>query len=759
MKSALFRFFASCVIALLASLPAGAQTHPAPGIEEPAEEGAFRRSAQEKYEEGLAKRYGTRDLSELFSRAARSRLAEVEREETARGGRGGLGVGPLAAPVWSTLGPTVRTHRLPSVQSDDSGLVSGVAVNPSDRNVIFIASAGGGVWRTKDAGTTWSLVTADVGILQMGAVAIAPSQPNRVYAGTGCADASSFRLGNARSAGYPLRVGVGILISNDGGDTWRVGTSSPASYFWQILVDPQSPDTLLAAGDRGVQRSTDGGDSWAPVLFGEATPFATRLVRSSSQPSTVLAATWGPSLPGSIFKSTDSGVTWAEKVSGLPGDATTRGRIEIALSPTDGQRVYALIDGYGAQLDVARSSDGGETWQGTNIGSKAPTNAPSATVDILKNQGTFCNVMAVDPGSPNTVYAGGTDLWKTTDGGDSWTWLTDWKGTERTYLHADLHVLEFGSDGTLFVGNDGGLYSSSDGGTSFKALNKSTLSFLVSGLCQDPANPDRISVGAQDNGNSFRTSGTEWRETTTGDGFGCTFHLTDPSFIFASTQNQGIQRSTDGGQTFRRSVSGLTEASTKDASFSTIVLGSPSGPFRVYTHTKRKIWVSADNGDSWAQLSQEMPVIDDISDFSISRTDGNRMVLLDRKGQVVVSSDGGVNWTKAGDAPGLFRSRVRLDRADPNKIYVASSDPRSERQRVWVTTNGGAAWTALSNTGQPTGLPDLPINAFETDTQEANVLWAGSFIGLYRSGDGGQTWARFGQGLPNVPVMDIQPLN
>ncbi len=151
-----------------------------------------------------------------------------------------------------------------------------------------------------------------------------------------------------------------------------------------------------------------------------------------------------------------------------------------------------------------------------------------------------------------------------------------------------------------------------------------------------------------------------------------------------------------------------------------------------------------------------MPVIDNIADFSIQRTDGNRMVLMDNRGQVVVSTDGGKIWRKAGEAPGLYRSRVRLDNADGNRIYVVSRDPRKEQQRFWVSTNAGTDWTALSNTGQPTGLPDLPINAFEQDPANAATLWAGTFIGLYRSTDAGQTWARYGEGLPSVPVMDIK---
>jgi PKD repeat protein len=260
-------------------------------------------------------------------------------------------------------------------------------------------------------------------------------------------------------------------------------------------------------------------------------------------------------------------------------------------------------------------------------------------------------------------------------------------------------------------------------------------------------------MGAQDNGNSFRVQGTEWRETTTGDGFSCVFHPSDTNVVFASTQNQNVQRSTDGGQTFRRAVEGLTEALGKQATFGTNFAWT-SNPFRLFTNTRRKIWVTLDNGDSWAEVAQSLPLTHDIQDFTVS-ADGTRVAILDGRGGVWVSTDSGANFTKNGDVPATNVARIRIDRADTNKLYVATREPRAERQRLWTSPDNGATWTAISRSGEANGLPDVPLNAIEVDLKDANVLWAGSFIGLYRSGDGGQTWTRHGQGLPNVPIMTI----
>jgi len=729
------------VTLFLASLPAVSQ-EARTRKQRKADEVAEREARVRKNEQRLLREYGTADLSDVNRRGIEHRIREMETERTR------MALGGLADPSWTFLGPTVRTHRLSEVAADDSGLVASIALHPTNPQVILVGTAGAGVWRTADGGSSWKLVTDGVGVLQVGAVAFSPSDPNIAYAGTACADASTWVLGNGRSPGYPLRLGVGLLSSSDGGVTWRVVTPNasdgPANYFWQILVDPSSPTTLLVAGDKGVQRSTDGGLTFTAVLASETAPYATGFSRAGS---VIYASTWGPNLPGSVYKSEDGGVIWTEKANGLPGPAEERSRCSVAAAPGDPNRVYVLCNGSGAQLDGARSNDGGDTW--------TPMNLAGKEVDILSSQGNFCNVLSVSPKSPDIVHAGGTDHFVSGDGGASWTMTSDWLGTRRAYLHADQHAHAWTADGsTLYIGNDGGLFSTSEG-TAFKSLNRGLEAFLVNGVCHDPRNLDRIAFGAQDNGNTIRVSGTEYRETTTGDGFACSFHPTDDQIIHMSTQNQSIYRSTDGGATWSRSVKGLTDAGGSNATFGTLIFRSSTEPDRLFTASKKKIWTSADNGSSWVQLSDNMPHIDSIADFWVSPKNPGIMALVDLKGRVVTSNDGGVNWVHKGDVATANLNRVRIDSANPTRIFVSSAAAQRERQRLFLSTDDGATFTPVSNTGVEGGLPDVPVRTLEQDLASPNVWWCGTFIGLYRSADNGLTWARYGSGLPNVPVQSI----
>lgn len=722
-------------------------------------EGERREEKWRQNAEKVERELGTRDLTELYRRAVQIRANEVARERAQRSGQKHKAVNADGDITWTNLGPTFNPTFTSPVNTakpnqHDTGLITAIAPHPTDPNILVVGSAGGGLWRSTNKGENWTPVAGDLpaGALQIGAVSFAPSDANRVYAGTGCGDASTTKIG---SPDFAVRSSIGALRSDDGGVTWTATkTSPPAEFYWRLSVSPTNPNDVLAATNKGIYRTTDGGETWTAVLDKVADISGIRVVslsRTGTGGNTVFASLYKPGeVPGLIFRSDDGGATWAAKSAGWPGTFETRGRVMVSASPTNPGRVYAIICGLDEkQVDVIKSEDGGDTWTALGLD---PTK-----VKIVPSQADFAMSFAVDPANPDIVYAGGLDVWRTMDAGATWTQLSDWSppgSAKFNYMHADQHAVVFGADGTVYFGNDGGIYRmTTDATPDFVGLNRDIVSWLVDEICAS-ADGAVILNGAQDNGTSLRVSGTEWRQVGGGDGYSCLVNPADPKTWTISVQNNGIQRTTNSGVSFDN-ADGLNE-NDKNKLFRTILRQHPTEASRIFTATKRKIWQSNDSGANWFDATKEMPLIDSIVDFWISSADGNRMLIVDKKGQVLESTDAGANWARIGEYPLKgAASTIRGERDNPNVIYVTSKTPAAGKERVWKSSDKGQNWEPVSRTGQTDGLPDMPIFTFAIDPKSTSVLWAGTFIGVYRSANGGQTWQRHGTNLPNVPITDM----
>ncbi|HQQ77894.1 MAG TPA: PKD domain-containing protein [Thermoanaerobaculia bacterium] len=724
------------------------------------------RKAEERFREmhGAAR-------SEVFRRAAvigsAERRAELERARRS----------PLAAgPTWVSLGPADAPQgnfngAFPGLT--DSGLINAIAIHPSEPRTIFVGPAGGGVWRSRDAGATWAPLTDDIGPTPIGAIAIAPSDPKRIYAGGGSGRQS---LGND----VP---GPGLLVSTDGGDTWTLSASSPGGEFWFIRVDPANPRVLLAGTDKGLLRSTDGGDTWTKTLAAAGDAWANALAVSPANPSLLLAATFRRGVesfqggacvvpasstyrPGRLWKSTDGGATWDENVN-LPGSGppVKRSRVELAFAPSDPAVVYALIakgsvdaNGcsddltYGDLFDVAKSTDGGDSWSALG--------AADALKDLPNGQMYYAAALSVDPRDARTVWVGGLDNYKSTDGGATWKRVSAWTNGRPAapYVHADQHFHLWAPDGsTLYLGCDGGLFSTTDGGASYASLNRGLVTFQFFSVCQSPAAPGVVMGGAQDNGTSLRKADGSWTQVIGGDGFGCLLHPTNPQILLGSVQNERFYRSTDGGNLFG-GVS-ITPGTGDTSTFLTRLVQDPASPEHVLTSTTLRLWESLDGGGTWKGLGTgTIPGIASVRDFALSPIDSKIVGVAANSGKVLLSSDGGATFSPAGTLPVNTLSSIRFDRTNPRNLWVASALATAGVERVFASTDGGATWSAISRTGKPNGLPDLPVAQMEQDPLDPNVLWAVSYVGVYRSPDRGGTWARYGTGLPNVPLSAISIL-
>ena len=387
---------------------------------------------------------------------------------------------------WTAIGP----DRISSGAGDlaDSGRINTIAINPSNTSIIYAGGATGGVWKTTDGGATWVALTDTQCSLAMGSIAIDPSNASIIYAGTGEENFSGDSF-----------YGCGVLKSTDGGTTWtQLGgsifdTTAGGATIGKIVIHPSVTSTLLVASDFGLYRSTDGGASFALVQSGVATD----VVIDPASPGTMYAAVgnlFGAAANG-VYKSTDTGATWTKLAGGFP--TASVGRINLAIAASSPSTIYAAVQNSGSftLLGIFKTTDGGTSWVSL-----------SASGATCSTQCWYDMVIAVDPTNVNTVYFGGVSLFKSTNGGTSFSDITG-------LIHVDQHAFVFlpGNANTVFSGNDGGIFKSTDGGTTWTSLNTNiAITQFYSGLSLHPTSAATALGGTQDNHTLLYTGSTVW---------------------------------------------------------------------------------------------------------------------------------------------------------------------------------------------------------------------------------------------------------
>jgi photosystem II stability/assembly factor-like uncharacterized protein len=659
------------------------------------------------------------------------------------------------------------------------GRISRVAGVPGDPATAYFAAAQGGVWKTEDGGKSFKPIMDDEFSASMGAIAIAPSDPNLIYVGGG--------EGNPRGN---VMVGWGIWKSGDAGKTWQhvwknrgqIGTlavhpSNPDIAFASVLGSPFGPSDT-----RGVYRTADGGRSWQRVLFKDRDTGASDIAFDPNNPRVLFAGLWQMRRtpwrttsggPGSgLYRSADGGDTWKQITgAGLPDGEW--GKVGVRIAPSDSRRVYALIEA--AEGGLFRSDDAGESWSRVNAHRS------------LRQRAWYYSVLAIDPKDPDVVWFPQVPLLRTADGGRS---ITQVKGPH----HGDHHDIWIDPRDTRRVisGNDGGVDFSSDGGKSWFNPDLPLSQFY--NIDVDDRVPWHVGGTIQDWGTASgpnllpRNGGVvlgEWRYAGGGEAADFRYDPAKAGRTYAGEYGGYLSEYEEGTGQYRNisvypaNPSGMPPKSLQYRfQWSAPFEISPHDP-KVLYHGGNVLFRSDDRGDSWKAISGDLtrndrskqewsggPITGDITGvetydtiFSIaeSRVDAGLIWVGTDDGLVHLTRDGGGAWTEVtpdGMPEWGTVECVEPSRRDAGTAYVVVDARRLDDQRphLFKTTDHGASWKRLGS-----GLPDdQPLFVVREDPTDANLLYLGGERGLWLSRDAGASWKQVRQGLPPIAVPDIE---
>ena len=706
---------------------------------------------------------------------------------------------PLNTSTWTAIGPaSIDTSALNGSAAQGysgyplaSGRVTGIAADPTNPNVIFLSAAGGGVWKTTDGGLSWNPLTDNQPTLSMGAISVAPSNGNVIYAGTGEANG----LSNQQSANVANSIfpGMGILVSQDGGATWTL--ENPGGVFTRtsiskIAVDPTNPAVAYAAvgqpapggldQNTGIWKTTDFGQTWTNTTTSISTTQAfSDVVINPANPNNLFAAVGNPngSAQNGVYVTTNGGATWA-----LAGDFPLStynylgffplpiGRISLAIGTPTGSTtptIYASMYVSGATI-MLESTNGGVNW----------TSTPTTPPQYLGFQGFYDNAVFANPTNPNILYAAGVITYQfgfgapygidgvieTLDGGHTWIDLTN--GLDGRTTHTDYHALTYDASGRLLVGSDGGIFrvngTDPNGTTLWADLNSNLQITQFFGIGISPANPQIAFGTAQDNGTSKFAGNTTWNAVDVGDGGYVAVDPTNANVIYHNYEGSPeVVKSTNGGLNWVPASAGIDPNGTDASNFATPFIMDPSNPNRLLLGTDH-VYETTNGALTWHVIGTpgsngfNLPsggVIDALATapsspqtIYVSAYDyTNNVPLL-----FVTNNDGGT-WTQS-TLPAGVQGHIMSITVDPsNAAHLYFTSNAFTGGRAFESGDGGTTFTDISG-----NLPSVPAWSIALDPTDPGRIFVGTASGLYFSTNDGASWATFRSGLPNAQVDSIQ---
>ncbi|MEO1627305.1 MAG: glycosyl hydrolase [Bacteroidota bacterium] len=666
-----------------------------------------------------------------------------------------------------------------------SGRIADVAIHPQDDNTWYVAVGSGGVWKTKNAGTTWKALFDDQVSYSIGCIAIDPSNPHTVWVGTG-----------ENVGGRHVGFGDGIYRSQDGGHHWQHMGLKASEHISKIIVHPNNSDVIWVAvqgplwskgGERGIYKSTDGGQNWRRVLGDAEWTGATDILVDPRNPDVLYAATWQRHRtvaaymgggPGSgIHRSTDGGENWTLLQEGLP--KSNMGKIGLAISPQRPDVIYAAIELNQRKGGVYRSTDRGASWE------KRSDAVAGATGPHYYQELYAC------PHQFDRLYLVDVRMQISDDGGKKF------RRMKEKYKHSDNHAIAFRKDDPdyLLVGTDGGLYESFDLAENWRFIDNLPITQFYKVALDDREPFYHVYGGTQDNntqGGPSRTDNvhgiqnSDWRVVLNWDGHQPATEPGNPDIMYAERQEGNLSRiDLKTGEVIDIQPQPAEGENYERFNWDAPILVSPHSPTRIYFASQR-VWKSDNRGDDWTAISNdltrnqqrmELPIMgrrqsadnawdllamsnyNTITSLAESPKQAGLLYAGTDDGLIQISENGGESWRKleVGRLPGVpataFVNDIKADLYDASTVYVALDNHKygDYKPYLFKSTDKGKSWKSIGG-----NLPERTLVwRLVQDHVKAQLLFAATEFGIYFSTNGGERWTQLKGGVPTISFRDL----
>ena len=647
----------------------------------------------------------------------------------------------IANEVWQFSGPL-----------NIGGRITDIEIPSTQPDVYYVGAASGGIFKTVNGGTDWAPIFDEQQMLSIGDIEISKSNNNLIYVGTGEVNAGGGSL---------VYDGDGIHKSTDGGTTWQSKGLPDIGSVGKIVLDPNNDNTAFVgamgplfrnSANRGVYKTINGGDSWQQVLFVSDSTGVVDMAIHPTDGNIVYAASWERirrpnkrqygGITSGIYRTTDGGSNWTELTNGLPSIASQKGRIGMDISQSNPNVLYArYADASGNIQGVYKTTNGGDSWTAVN----------SSQLTDVGFHWWFGGIF-IDPTDENVLYNVDFEVQKSTNGGTSWNSVF-------TNAHVDQHAIAFNASvaGEVLLGNDGGLYYSNNGGSSaIKDLKLPITQF--NRMFVDAQNANKIYGGAQDNSTSRTQSGglSDWNIIYGGDGFQTLVDPTNTNVIYALYQYGSLGKSTNNGGSFSNATNGISSGDRKN--WDTPIAFDPNNSQILYFGANR-LYKTTNAAGNWNAISPDLTngphtgnlTFGTITTISVSQFNSQVIFVGTDDGKAWVTQDGGSNWTDiSAGVPNRWVTKILASKENPNTVYLTLSGYRfgEDVGHVYKSVDFGNSWVDIS-----TSLPDIPVNDIEQDI--FGNLFIGTDVGVLASKDEGINWSVLGENMPSAVVSDL----